>query len=337
MAWYDNFPNTKINYFLIPSFLIFGPLIYFYTKSVTTPNFKFTKKDIWHFVPQIIYTIVRLGIYFYDVNQPGFNDVQQGEAFNHAYMEYLGLVVNIAADISIVTYLAFSIQMYWTYKKKTANLFSDTFKLELRWLRNFLAIFSVLFIGMFILQEIDSDIVNLGYTDFWWIHLAAAISLIYLGIYGYFLDIKKLHFSAIEAGSEELAQEEYIPDEQLNKLLTSQQQQLRTLMETEKIYLNTGLTLSALAQEMNMNSSEISRIINTAEGMNFNDFINSYRVKAVKEAIQAGKADQYTLLAIAFESGFNSKATFNRTFKKFTQQSPSEFLRFASLQKNTDS
>lgn len=327
MAWYDNFPNTKINYFLIPSFLIFGPLIYFYTKSLTTPNFKFSKKDIWHFVPQIIFTIGRLGIYLYDVNQAGFSDVQEGKIFNHISMRYVGLIINIIADISIAAYLAFSIQIYWKYKKKTENLFSNTFKLELRWLRNFLAIFSILFIAMLILHEIDDNITNLDYTDFWWGHLAAAISLIYLGIYGYFLDIKKLHYSAIEAGSEELNQEEIIKDEPVKQELTSQQQQLRTLMETEKIYLNPGLTLSALAKEMKMTSAEVSRIINKAEGMNFNDFVNSYRVNSVKEAIQAGKADRFTLLTIAYESGFNSKATFNRTFKKFTQQSPSEFLK----------
>ena len=61
--------------------------------------------------------------------------------------------------------------------------------------------------------------------------------------------------------------------------------------------------------------------------MNFNDFINNYRVEDVKKAFDKGEHKKTTLLGIAFDCGFNSKATFNRAFKKNTGISPKEYLK----------
>ena len=60
--------------------------------------------------------------------------------------------------------------------------------------------------------------------------------------------------------------------------------------------------------------------------MNFNDFINHYRIEAVKVKLREGEHQQTTLLGIAFDSGFNSKATFNRAFKKSTGTTPKNFI-----------
>ncbi|HEX3383946.1 MAG TPA: ABC transporter permease, partial [Mucilaginibacter sp.] len=69
----------------------------------------------------------------------------------------------------------------------------------------------------------------------------------------------------------------------------------------------------------------MSRIINVALGKNFNDFINEYRVADVVQKMQDPAFDHITLLGIAYESGFNSKTTFNRTFKQMTGKSPVEY------------
>ena len=60
--------------------------------------------------------------------------------------------------------------------------------------------------------------------------------------------------------------------------------------------------------------------------MNFNDFINTYRVEEVKKAFDNGEHKKTTLLGIAYDCGFNSKATFNRAFKKNAGFSPKEYL-----------
>jgi AraC-like DNA-binding protein len=67
-------------------------------------------------------------------------------------------------------------------------------------------------------------------------------------------------------------------------------------------------------------------VINQGFRLNFNDLINQYRIEAVKQKLKAGEQKTQTLLGIAYDCGFNSKATFNRAFKKATGQSPKEWL-----------
>jgi AraC-like DNA-binding protein len=67
-------------------------------------------------------------------------------------------------------------------------------------------------------------------------------------------------------------------------------------------------------------------VINQGFQLNFNDFINQYRIEAVKDKLKAGEQKTQTLLGIAYDCGFNSKATFNRAFKKVTGLSPKQWL-----------
>ena len=87
-------------------------------------------------------------------------------------------------------------------------------------------------------------------------------------------------------------------------------------MLRQQPYLEPELTLSELAKQLNISTSKLSQTINNGLGKNFNDFINEYRVEAVKKMMLDEKKSNFSLLGIAQECGFNSKATFNRTFKK---------------------
>ncbi|HEX8428715.1 AraC family transcriptional regulator [Hymenobacter sp.] len=99
---------------------------------------------------------------------------------------------------------------------------------------------------------------------------------------------------------------------------------LTQLMETDHPYLAPELTLPELAARLGTNTSMLSRVINTGFGQNFNDYVNEYRVREAERRLRDPKFQQYTLLAVALESGFNSKSTFNRVFKKLRGATPSE-------------
>ena len=92
----------------------------------------------------------------------------------------------------------------------------------------------------------------------------------------------------------------------------------------EKSYLDPELNLTQLARQLKTNSSQLSKVINSVHGQNFNDFINGLRCAAFREALKAGDHHTRTLLSLALDSGFNSKATFNRAFKKCYGMSPGE-------------
>ncbi|MEE9364499.1 MAG: helix-turn-helix domain-containing protein [Cellulophaga sp.] len=98
-------------------------------------------------------------------------------------------------------------------------------------------------------------------------------------------------------------------------------------MTVEEPYLEPRLTLKQLSIELEMSAHILSQIINEVHSQNFYDFVNSYRVKHLKELLDDKQYKSKTLLAIALESGFNSKATFNKVFKKLTNQTPSEYIK----------
>jgi AraC-like DNA-binding protein len=101
---------------------------------------------------------------------------------------------------------------------------------------------------------------------------------------------------------------------------------LEKIMLTKKPFHNSKLTLSELAKQINSQPHILSKTINEHYGKNFFDLINGYRIEEFKELIKNPAFHNYTLLAIAYEVGFNSKTAFNRSFKKATNQTPKEYF-----------
>ncbi len=95
-------------------------------------------------------------------------------------------------------------------------------------------------------------------------------------------------------------------------------------MDSNKPYLKSDLKISELADSLTVPYYQLSQLINDEFLVNFYDFINKYRVEEAKKLLIEDTRN-YKILAIAYEVGFNSKATFNRVFKKFTDLTPSEF------------
>ncbi|WP_297098946.1 AraC family transcriptional regulator [uncultured Draconibacterium sp.] len=101
--------------------------------------------------------------------------------------------------------------------------------------------------------------------------------------------------------------------------------QLNQYIQLEKPYLNPGLTLTQLASDLNISPHHLSQIINEHFNMNFFEYTNQFRVEEVKSRINNPKFESFSLLGIALDSGFNSKSAFNRIFKKYTNQTPSQY------------
>jgi AraC-like DNA-binding protein len=109
--------------------------------------------------------------------------------------------------------------------------------------------------------------------------------------------------------------------------LTDLKAQLTALMENNKLYLDSEIGLPELAKEMNISSHDLSYVLNDGFGVNFSQFINSYRIDEAKQLMLSEKYRHLNILGIAYNAGFNSKTTFNTTFKKETGLSPSQFIK----------
>lgn len=107
--------------------------------------------------------------------------------------------------------------------------------------------------------------------------------------------------------------------------LASLSVQLKSLMEIEKLYLDNELNLPAVADKLGISIHDTSFLINETTGQNFYNFINGYRIEEAKKLLSSSKISELNILGIAFAAGFNSKTTFNTTFKKMVGLSPKEY------------
>jgi AraC-like DNA-binding protein/Tfp pilus assembly protein PilF len=100
------------------------------------------------------------------------------------------------------------------------------------------------------------------------------------------------------------------------------------VLEAEKFFLKSNFTIDELSDHLNISRTYISQVINEKFNLNFNAFINEYRVKEVIRMFTNAENNNLTIEAIAQSVGFGSKSSFNSAFKKYTGTTPSVFLKF---------
>lgn len=102
-------------------------------------------------------------------------------------------------------------------------------------------------------------------------------------------------------------------------------QKLELLCKEQHIYTDSTLNREKVAEKLGISAGYVSQIVNVVTGDNFANYINQYRVEAVKEMMSNSDYENYNLLTMGLESGFTSKTTFYKAFKKITGQTPNEY------------
>lgn len=192
----------------------------------------------------------------------------------------------------------------------------DRYRLELRWLHRLLAGFGLVWLFWIPYTAIDYSVYHyrLSVHAYYPLYILLAIMVIRVGVMAFLKSDNKVSVE-VPPFSKSL-----IPAELRQKGIW-----LKRMMEANLFHQDVELSLSSLAEKLGIHSHELSRIINIALKKNFNDFINEYRIRDVVQKMQDPAYNRMTLLGIAFESGFNSKSTFNRTFREMTGKSPTEY------------
>ena len=196
-------------------------------------------------------------------------------------------------------------------------------------IKNFIVAFLAIIILRVLLFVLNPEWGEFG-SQFWH-YIVFSFVVLYISINGYANAVKTSFLSDVNSESinvfSEVEKEKEIVQESTNeKEIEVWKNKILKLIKNDKIYENPKLTLANLAKKLETNSKIISNVINSGFNMNFNDFINHYRIEAVKEKLNSGEHKTTTLLGIALDAGFNSKATFNRAFKKSTALSPKDYL-----------
>jgi AraC-like DNA-binding protein len=329
-GWYDSHDaySTFMFYFPFNHWYALGPLVYFYFKSVANVEFRLKRKDMWHFVPFFITLGISAFIFLKDVV---YDHWIMEQAFSYHYgtkgelaengTGFLSELLSYLAYISIFAYFIATIRLYRKYKKYILAQFSFTEEIDLSWLRNFLYAVVIGQLIWLIFQIIDlASPEGLSYIQGWYAYFAWGVIIYYLGFKGYGLTgekIRALHFEEKAA---------ILPQKTIALPVVSAENILSNLRDTQS-YLDPALSLKELADSLQMPPVQLSQTINSQLGKNFNELVNGFRVEAVKEKLLDTSQAHLSILGIAFECGFNSKATFNRTFKQLTGFTPSQYVK----------
>jgi len=298
----------------------YGPLLWLYVKFMTNPERKFNWLELLHFIPFIGFFTV--SVIFR--SEPLVKDLRG--FFIPDELMALRIVYSVTFFLSITLYSTLSFIEIRRHQENLRNLVSFTSrKITLNWLKILSISFYVVFFILFILGGLNM-IGNIIPFDPYFV-IFGFIAL-FSGVYSFYGIKQPVIFGEVfqsERNDEKKETEKYsrsgLKDTQAEKYLGK----LLSYMETNKPFLNGDLTIHDLSAKTGIARHHITQVLNEKYKRNFFTFINEYRVKEVMQRFSDPKFNNYTILAIAMDSGFNSKTTFNSIFKGQTGQTPSEY------------
>ena len=320
----DYFPEASfLSSGVIALFLLHGPFLYLYVSALTRDYKKFRMKDLWHFIPFVAFILYLFIASLFPTYAEGIRVDHVTEVVHEPPLLFMFFLSITALSGPVYFLLA-----HKQYRKiKASNLDFSARDINLDWLGKLITIFGIVWTGLIVIAVIHHvfHMFSMVFcTDGLFLSLSAFIILI-----GYFGLKQQEVFISLPANG----QTEPI-DENKTKYATSRLDKtdsekcfnrIQRYMEIKKPYLDPDLTLPKLAESLGVPAHHLSQVINEMHGKNFFDFINQFRVEEVKRKIQDPDFQNYSLLGIAMESGFNSKSAFNRVFKNLTGSTPSKF------------
>ena len=297
-----------------PMYFFFGlgASLYLYVYSFTVQeNLSF--KNIWkYYLPMLIQLFLRIVLLFFASFPASMRD---------AIIALDGIHFELTQFSNVLIfwiYFYFAFKKYQQFTKQENNISVEEKALINKWLRVFLF---VLFLT----------------TIFWTINILASFFVADLNIYFYYPIEIILVLFIYWIGFASFHRTKIIyttPQKTIPTVLenTSQTEiencihSLKNAMESEKLFLDTELNVSKLAKHLQVSQKMLSAVLNQHLGKGFNEFVNEYRVAEVKKKLLSKENHHLTISGLAFESGFNSQATFQRVFKELTNLTPKEFV-----------
>jgi AraC-like DNA-binding protein len=317
----NNYPFPFLINSSTPFILLHGPLLWFYIKSLTTPLFRLKLKYILHFVPFVfVTTLMSLNLYLLPSHERILID--STEAFK-SDISFPLIILLIA--IFTQGYFIWGLLLLRSYNLRIRHYFSEISEINLAWLRILLSICIVFYAGNSLLYITDYIFNIFSYHALQTIGYAyASLFILVLGYRGY----RQGHVFSSRVVDQEMS----LPEKTISSHASGNEEEkafiLRLIdyMEKEKPHVKPELTLSALAAMLGESPDRLSSVLNGTLGKNFFDFVNHYRIEEFKSICREGLEKNYTIMGMAWDAGFNSKATFNRVFKKMTGLTPGEYL-----------
>ncbi|MHB0756356.1 helix-turn-helix domain-containing protein [Polaribacter sp. M15] len=291
-----------------------NPLLFLYILSVIYSNFRLKWKHLVHLLPWIITILVLMPNFFLVSNEAKIEFTKNyNTTIEIQFLDYFGDFLSLAYLIAELYYIT-------RYRKLLLENFTNktTFK-NYKWLKQ-LAI--LLFIGQVLTWIKNYARLNLSLEE---TNSLRTIILVFGVFLICWLFLKAVNspklFKGVDVNLKTSKEINTSKNIEQNEDLSA----LKNFMLDKKPYLNPSLTIRKLAEELKMNSRDLSVLINQHLNQHFFDFVNQYRIEEAKSILKNPKKREFTVLEVLYEVGFNSKSSFNTAFKKHTGTTPTQF------------
>ena len=310
-------PRTHhLYYFGFSLSVLWGPLLYLYTRSITHACFRLHAAQFLHGLPLLAclaFIAVRYWQYF--IASGPMTALQRTGL---TWIEHE--IFNSAIQLLILFYTLLAFRDLFRYRREIRNSMSSVERHNLSWLGAVLcgllahwAFDAVFYVDLYLTRHASMLLLDISF----------AVLLVFAQILVY----KSMHQPEILFGIE--SKPKY-RDSTLTEVEKKQYlEQLETVMTGQKPYLDPMLTLPALARKAHIPPRYLSQILNEDLNRNFFDYINTHRIEESKRLLKENAKQNRTVLEILLEVGFNSKSSFNSAFKRYTGMTPTSFIRSA--------
>jgi AraC-like DNA-binding protein len=300
---------TKLNFG--PFFgLVYGPIFYIYTNAMIYADQQFRKKELIHFAPALVLLPL----------VPFLGDLLDSHIF--------GIIITsvIIIQMSIYLFMAYS-KVMW-FQRNIQNFMSEVVTINLSWLKFLILSVASLFV-IVLVESLVSQNVTLD-------NITIVVLYLFVLLFLNAIYLKGLRqpevFQGITAASIRLTKD--IETKYKSSKLTKEESDthadlLKDLMAREKPFLEYELSLEDLATKTDIPQRYLSQVVNEHFEKNFFDFVNSFRIEEAKRLLSDRTLD-LRISEVMYDSGFNSKSTFNAVFKKNIGMTPSEFRKSAN-------
>ncbi|MCH6256282.1 helix-turn-helix transcriptional regulator [Puniceicoccaceae bacterium K14] len=326
-----------------PMEFLAGPLFYFYSEAVFRDRRSLHWLDALHLIPYL------LGVFFlrdlYGLSAERKVAIFGGENDYVGPLPLFWFVLFVSILVSKAAYLALFARNVFRFEKNVRDITADSLLVDdVRRYRKFSWAFCgyvCLFAGLLVYLSVSH---RYGvYADYVWYCLKS----VWLFVFAFLaitnrsesVDLSPIEIEGLEVEDEAVETEprKYVKSGLPEERQLSVRLAIESYMDKERPYLENELSLVVLAEQLKLHPNHLSQVINQEFGKSFNDYINDYRVGYAKELLRdTEKSKSANLMEIALESGFNSRPSFNRVFKKATSKTPSQFREHAMLRKREE-
>lgn len=317
--YYLQYPSLVTLTFAFP--LLHGPFLYLYTRLQTVNN-RFSGYQLFHFLPFGAALLIFLPYHLLPFQQRVEIFKLKGQGFETEL-----LLNSLTIYASGITYCALSLSALIKYRRQLPNEFSNTERINYSWLLYLIIWMIVIWLVVLTMPSSEVLYTMVVLFVFWIGYFGIRQARVFIPVVS-IVDDQKRHepqraLATASADIDTRYQKSSLTKEQATIIFT----RLMAIMDEKQPFRNPELTLTNLADMLEVHPNVLSQVINTCGSQTFYELVNEKRINTFILLVKEPKYAQYTFLALAMDCGFNSKASFNRNFKKYTGLTPSEYVK----------